>query len=124
MKGSASLTAKKGNDMQTQKEAEQRAARSRASRRSVTVEVAIDTYADATVYLDKIPTDDLLAELKERQEDGTKWNDHGELEDGFAVFTLDLRELAALRHLYLIGREVEASERCRRLLADMLGTAL
>lgn len=110
--------------MQTQKEAEQRAAKRRASRRSVTVEVAIDTYADATVYLDKIPTDDLLAELKERQDSRDKWNEHGELEDGFAVFTLDTGELSAIRHLYLMGREVEASERCRRLLADMLGTAL
>jgi hypothetical protein len=110
--------------MQTQKEAEQRAARRRASRRSVTVEVAIDTYADATVYLDKIPTDDLLAELKERQEGGTKWNDQGELEDGFAVFRLETQELHSIRRLYLIGRELEASERCRRLLADMLGTAL
>lgn len=110
--------------LQTQKEAEQRATRRRASRRSVTVEVAIDTYADAKVYLDEIPTNDLLAELKDRQENGTKWNDQGELEDGFAVFTLDVSDLAAIRHLFLIGREVEASDRCRRLLADMLGTAL
>lgn len=110
--------------MQTQKEAEQRAAKRRASRRSVEVEVHVSTYADATVYLDKISTADLLAELKERQEAGEKWNDQGELEDGFAVFTLDVHELKAVRHLYLTGREVEASERCRRLLADMLGTAL
>ena len=110
--------------LQTQNEAEQRAARRRASRRSVTVEVAIDTYADATVYLDKIPTDDLLAELKERQEAGTEWNEQGELEDGFAVFTLCMGDLKAIRQLFLVGREVEASARCRRLLANMLGTAL
>lgn len=110
--------------MQTLKEAETRAAKRRASRRSVTVEVDVQTYADVTVYLDKIPTDDLLAELKERQESRSKWNDQGELEEGYAIFTLDVNELQTARHLYLIGREVEASERCRRLLADMLGTAL
>jgi len=114
----------KDTNMQTLKEAEQKAAKRRASRRSVEVEVNISTYADATVYLDQISTDDLLAELKERQESGTKWNDQGELEDGYQVFTLDVHELQTIRHLYLIGREVEASERCRRLLADMLGTAL
>ena len=110
--------------MQTQKEAEQLAARRRASKRSVEVEVHVSTYVDATVYLDQIPTSDLLSELKDRQDAGEKWNEQGELEDGFAVFTLNVRELEMVRHLYLIGREVEASERCRRLLADMLGTAL
>jgi hypothetical protein len=100
------------------------AAHRRALRRTVTVEVEVSAYTDATVYLDKIPTDDLLAELKERQEAGTKWNDQGELEDGYQVFTLEVHELQTIRHLYLIGREVEASERCRRLLADMLGTAV
>jgi hypothetical protein len=110
--------------VQSQKEAADRPAGRLSKRRSVNVEVEVSTYADATVYLDKIPTDDLLAELKERQEAGSKWNDQGELEDGFAVFTLEVSELQACRHLYLIGREVEASERCRRLLSDMLGTAL
>lgn len=110
--------------MQTQNEAKQRAARRRASRRSIEVEVHVSTYTDATVYLENIPTADLLAELKDRQDAGEKWNEQGELEDGFAVFTLNVRELEMVRHLYLTGREVEASERCRRLLADMLGTAL
>lgn len=110
--------------MQTLKEAEQKAARRKAVRRSVEVEVHVSTYSDATVYLDQIPTDALLAELNERQEADSKWNDQGELEDRYQVFTLAVHELQTIRHLYLIGREVEASERCRRLLADMLGTAL
>lgn len=110
--------------MKTLKETETRATQRRALRRSVTVEVDVHTYADATVYLDSIPTDDLLAELKERQEDISKLNDQGELEEGYAGFTLNVHDLKTARHLYLIGREAEASDRCRRLLADMLGTAL
>ena len=102
-------------------------AKLRARRRSVTVEVEVDTYVDATIYLDKIPLADLRAELRDREcadRGSVKWNADGDLEDGFAVFSLELAKLEAIRHLYLIGRESEASDRCRALLADMLGTAL
>lgn len=111
----------------TQQAAEALAAKRRARRRSVTVEVEVDTYVDATIYLDKIPLADLRAELRDREcgdSGSTKWNDDGDLEDGFAAFTLELAKLEAIRHLYLIGRESEASDKCRALLADMLGTAL
>jgi hypothetical protein len=101
------------------------AVRRRASRRSVEVEVRVDTYVDATIYLDRIHTDDLIAELRERQERaGDKWNENGELEDGYATFNLDLRRLEGIRHLFLLGRSVEASDACRELLVDMLGVAL
>lgn len=107
--------------MHTQRDAEQLAKRRR--RRSVTVEVEVETYATATVYLSKIPTADLIAELKDRDA-ADKWNEDGDLEYGFAVFTLDTHELERVRHLFMLGREVEAGERCRRLIADMLGTAI
>ncbi len=110
----------------TQQAAEALAAKRRAKRRSVTVEVEVDTYADATIYLDEIPLADLRAELRAREcaDSGGERNADGDLEDGFAVFTLERAKLEAIHHLYLIGRESEASDRCRALLADMLGTAL
>lgn len=92
----------------TQQDAEQLAQRRRARRRSVTVEVEIDTYADVTVYLDKIPLADLRAEL----------------EDGYSVFKLEVARLESIRRLYMIGRDAEASDKCRVLLADLLGAAL
>lgn len=108
----------------TQQAAETLAAKRRARRRSVTVEVEVETYTDATIYLDKIPLADLRAELLDREVNGSRSNDDGDLEDGFAVFTLELAELEAIRHLYLIGREAEATDKCRALLADLLGAAL
>ena len=111
----------------TQQAAKALAAKRRARRRSVTVEVEVDTYVDATIYLDKIPLADLRAELLHREcADGgsVKWHAVGDLEGGFAACTLERATLEAIRHLYLIGRESEASDKCRALLADMLGTAL
>lgn len=111
----------------TQQAAEALAAKRRARRRSVTVEVEVDTYVDATIYLDEIPLADLRAELRDREcgdSGGGERNADGALEDGFAVFTLERAKLEAIHHLYLIGRESEASDKCRALLADMLGTAL
>ncbi len=111
--------------MHTQTDAEHLAAKRRARRRSVTVEVEINAYEDVTVYLDKIPSADLLAELHDREKNGgSKWTADGELEDGYAEFTLEVARLESIRHLYLIGREAEASDKCRALLADMLGAAL
>lgn len=107
---------------QTQQQAEVRSEQRR--RRYVSVEVHVSTYEMAEVPLDKIPTDDLVGELRDRQRNGDKFTTDGELEEGYAMFTLDVAELWAIRHLYLTGREVEASDLCKRLLADMLGTAI
>lgn len=109
----------------TQQDAVILAAKRRARRRSVTVEVNIDVYEDVTVYLDKIPLADLRAELRDREKNGdSKWTGGGELEDGYAEFTLEVARLESIRHLYLVGREAEASDKCRALLADLLGAAL
>ena len=107
----------------SQRAAEQRAEQRR--RRTVSVEVHVSAYEMAEVPLSKIPTQDLMAELRDRERNGDdKFTGGGELEEGFAMFTLDVSELWAIRHLYLTGREVEASDRSRRMLADMLGTAI
>lgn len=108
---------------QTLQQAEARAEQRR--RRYVSVEVHVSTYEMAEVPLAKIETKDLLAELRDRERNGNeKFTGDGELEEGYAMFTLGVAELWAIRHLYLTGREVEASDRCKRLLADMLGTAI
>lgn len=108
---------------QTLQQAEARAEQRR--RRYVSVEVHVSTYEMAEVPLSKIKTQDLVAELRDRERIGDdKFTADGELDDGYAMFTLDTGELHAIRHLYLTGREVEASDRCKRLLADMLGTAI
>lgn len=107
----------------TQADAEALAKR-RRQRRSVTVEVHVSEYVDATVYLDKIRTDDLRAELREREQNGDVTNGQGDFDDGYQEFTLDRTELERIRHLFLIGRAVEASDACRVLLSDMLGTAI
>lgn len=108
---------------QTQQQAEQRAAQRR--RRFVSVEVEVNTYETVDVPLSKIPTQDLMNELKSRLgDDKEKFTPDGELEEGYAMFTLEVAELWAIRHLYLTGREVEASDRAKRLMADMLGTAI
>lgn len=92
--------------------------------RTVSVEVHVSCYEIADVPMRKIPTEDLVAELRDRERDGEKFTSDGELEEGYAMFTLDVSELWAIRHLYLVGREAEASDKARRLLADMLGTAI
>jgi hypothetical protein len=97
------------------------ASTARRVRRSVTVDVDVRTTVDATVYLDDISTKDLQAELKERAGNPPGLEALGE---GFSVFTLNTLELEYIRHLYMCGRDVEASDKCRRLLADMLGKAL
>ena len=101
-----------------------KARREAKRRRSVEVEVHFSSYEMVDVELSKIPTADLVDELREREQNGAVSNDQGDFEDGYQSFTLDRSELERIRHLFLIGREVEASGACRVLLADMLGTAL
>jgi len=97
----------------------------RRERRYASVEVHVSEYVTAEVPLSDIPTDKLIAELKDRQHNPTAlYTANGEIADGYGIFTLNVSELWAIRHLYMLGREAEASDRCRVLLADMLGTAL
>lgn len=109
----------------TQIRAEQLAAQRRERKRYVSVEVHVSTYETVDVPLHKIDTQALVNELTSRQRNGSaNYTSDGDLEEGYAMFTLDVSELWAIRHLYLTGREVEASDRSKRLLADMLGTAI
>ena len=107
----------------TQQDAERLAVQRRARRRTVSVEVEISEYVDVQVPMSKISTEDLIAELREREGNGGV-PVGGDMDEGHAMFRLDVAELHGIRHLFLIGREVEAAARCQRLLADMLGTAL
>jgi hypothetical protein len=103
--------------------AQRKAQRPIRAQRYVSVEAHVSTYVDVEVSLSKVSTGDLLAELADRERQ-PGWNEQGDLEDGMAVYTLRTDELRAIRHLYLIGREVEASDAARRLIADMLGTVI
>ncbi len=91
-------------------------------RRYVTVEAHVSEYVDVDIPLADIKTADLVAELNDRQTNGESIK--GARDCGDAEFTLNVPELQAIRHLFLVGREVEAAERCRLLVQDCLGTAI
>lgn len=86
------------------------------SRRSVIVDVEVST--SARVYLRDIPMADLAAELDERQ--GRAKAKDASRED----FAVSRAELIDIRRLFLLGREAEATDRCRKLIAEMLGVAI
>ena len=108
----------------TQNAADIIASRRARERHTITVETHISEFVSVEVRLADIPTEKLAAEMRDRVLNDGHISAAGELADGHALYSLDTGELQHIRHLFLIGREAEAADRCRRMIVDMLGTAL
>ncbi|RCS59739.1 hypothetical protein [Parvibium lacunae] len=78
---------------------------------SVDVEVSLSVFTD----------EELASEIAYRKAANQKaiFDD-----ENLTRFFIDPADLHKIRHLFLIGREVEASQLCRELINELLGTAI